>query len=394
MSKEFDPSANWIPAQLKKPVREALDAGWKPGKDRIKAGGWFLYSPKGSEKFYIPNTCKDPDTVAKKLRALISKAYLSEPNAFEPTMPPEAAALLQDWSESAIMSGAVIIPGPIPHIRCPVCDLEYEGWEAFANHQGECGEAAIAAAEKSSPEKERARVVALRTEGKTYSEIVEMVDLPQHEVAALVASLNGGLPPKKPKPVLPKGGGAVRPAEGVLQSATDSTESVHSGTISTKEEAPLATESTTPTPKPGTKQESEATPKPRKGGYKWTQVNGRGNPLHEIVYEAVRMNRRFNAETDSKYAKRLADYIEGEGLLGKLPNADPDVQAAYVLGQIKELLGLGQPQEPEEDPEVIKQLQVQVAEKDAEIANLTKKVGEYTDFFLAMSEMAPKEKDK
>lgn len=391
MGREFDASANWIPAQLKKPVREALDAGWKPGKDRIKAGGWFLYSPKGTEKFYIPITCKDPDTVAKKLRALISKAYLSEPNAFEPSMPPEAAALVQGWADEAITAGAVIIPGPIPHIRCPVCDLEYEGWEAFANHQDECERAAKAAAEKNAAEKERARVVALRAKGKTYSEIAEMVSLPRHEVAAIVASLNGDLPVKKPKPVPPKGGDVDRPSEGALQDVTGSIEPGHSGTISTKEETPLATESNTPTPKPGPKQAPKAEAKPRKGGYSWTQVNGRGNPLHEIMYEAVRMNRRFNAETDSKYAKRLADYIEGEGLLGKLPDADPDVQAAYVLGQIKELLGVGEPQESEEDAETIKKLEASVAEKDGQIADLTKRVGEYSDFFSAMSEMAPKE---
>ena len=389
MSRVFDPSANWIPAQLKKPVREALDAGWKPGKDRIKAGGWFIYSPKGSEKFYVPSACKDPDTVAKKLRALISKAYLSEPNAFEPNPPAGAVDQLVALSDSAIMKGAVIVPGPVPHIRCPICDLEYEGWEAFANHQDECAKAV-----KASTEKERARVVALRAEGKTYSEIAEMVSLPRHEVAAIVAALNGGLPAKRSKAVPKEGGGADRPSEGVPQSATDSTEPVHSGTISTKEETPLATESTTPTPKPGPKQELKPEAKPRKGGYKWTQVNGRGNPLHEIMYEAVRMNRRFNAETDSKYAKRLADYIEGEGLLGKLPDADPDVQAAFVLGQVKELLGVGEVLPSEEDAETIKQLQVSVAEKDVHIASLTKKVGEFSDFFSAMSEMAPKEGSK
>lgn len=393
MSRVFDPSANWIPAQLKKPVREALDAGWKPGKDRIKAGGWFLYSPKGTEKFYVPITCKDPDTVAKKLRALISKAYLSEPSAFEPNMPPEAAVQLQGWSEAAITAGAVIIPGPIPHIRCPVCDLEYEGWEAFANHQDECAKAAKAAAEKASTEKERARVIDLRTEGKTYSEIAEVVSLPRHEVAAIVASLNGDLPAKQPKAVPKEGGSAVRPSEGVPQSATDSTESVHSGTISTKEETPLATESTTPTPKPGPKQAPKPEAKPRKGGYSWTQVNGRGNPLHEIMYESVRMNRRFNGETDSKYAKRLADYIEGEGLLGKLPDADPDVQAAFVLGQIRELLGVGEVQASEEDAETIKQLEVSVAEKDVEIAALNKKVGDLRGVLSTLSDLA-KETDK
>lgn len=389
MGRAFDPSASWVPAQLRKPVKEALEAGWTPGKDRIKAGGWFIYSPKKTEKFYVPITCKDPDNVAKKLRSLISSAYIRETNAFEPNMAraPHVTEYLSGLAENAVLEGAIIRPGPTPTIECPDCDLEFTGWDAFAGHQKACQERVRA---RLAAKDERARVVALRTEGKTYSEIADMVSLPRHEVAAIVASLNGDLPAKRPKVVPEEGGTAARPSEGTSQNADGWTETVHSGTIGNKEETPLATESSTPTPKPGPKTPSKAEPT-RKGGYKWTQVNGRGNPLHEIMYETIRMNRRFNAETDSKYAKRLSDYIEGEGLLGKLPNADPEVQAAYVLGQIKELLGVSEPQEPEEDPEVIKQLQVQVAEKDAEIATLTKKVGEYSDFFSAMSEMAPKE---
>lgn len=392
MSRVFDPSANWIPAQLKKPVREALDAGWTPADRRLGGGGWFIYSPKKSERFCVPNVCKDPDTVAKKLRALISDAYIKEGSAFEPNVGDSrlGVAVMSGLAHQAIMDGATIIPGPDPVIRCPVCDDEFTGWDAFANHQNKCAKAASEAKQA----KERARVVDLRAEGKTYSEIAEAVSLPRHEVAAIVASLNGDLPAKEPKPVPEEGDGADRPSEGVSQNATDSTESVHSGTISTKEETPLATESNTPTPKPGPKQELKPEPKPRKGGHKWTQVNGRGNPLHEILYEAVRMNRRFSAETDSKFAKRLADYIEGEGLLGKLPDADPDVQAAYVLGQIKELLGVSDVAESEETTQIIKNLEDRAAKHVEEIEALTKKVGEFSDFFTAMSEMAPKEATK
>lgn len=154
----------------------------------------------------------------------------------------------------------------------------------------------------------------------------------------------------------------------------------------------MATQSSTPTPKPGPKPGPAPQRNPetgRKQGYQWTQVNGRGNPLHEIIYEAVRMTRRFKDETDSKYSKRLADYIEGEGLLAKLPDADPDVQAAYVLGQIRDLLGGGEPQGLSE--EEVEQFKKDIAERDEQIAGLTKKVDEYKDFFSAMSEMAPKE---
>lgn len=384
MSGSFDPSASYVPAGLRKAAKEATNLGWTAKKSGRE--GWFLRSPKGSERFYIPITCKDADALARKLRSKINNAYVNERSAFKPDLPPEAAATMLALAESAMAKGAVIVPGPDPHITCPVCDEEYEGWEAFANHQEACSKAAAEAKQA----KERARVVDLRAAGKTYSEIAEMVSLPRHEVAAIVASLNGDLPAKQAKAVPEEGGSADRPSEGVPQSATDSTESGHSGTISTKEETPLATQSTTPTPKPGPK--ATANPETgRKQGYKWTQVKGRENPLHEIIYEAVRMNRRFTSETDSKWTKRLADYIEGEGLLGKLPQADPDVQAAYVLGQIKELLGVGEPQASEEDAETIKKLEATVAEKDAEIATLTKKVGEFNDFFSAMSEMAPKE---
>lgn len=383
MSGSFDPSASYVPAGLRKAAKEATNLGWTAKKSGRE--GWFLRSPKGSERFYIPITCKDADALSRKLRSKINNAYVNERSAFKPDLPPEAAATMLALAESAMAKGAVIVPGPDPHITCPVCDEEYEGWEAFANHQEACSKAAAEAKQA----KERARVVDLRAAGKTYSEIAEMVSLPRHEVAAIVASLNGDLPARQAKAVPEEGGSADRPSEGVPQSATDSTESGHSGTISTKEETPLATESNTPTPKPGPKPEA----KPRKGGYKWTQVNGRGNPLHEIMYEAVRMNRRFNAETDSKYAKRLADYIEGEGLLGKLPNADPDVQAAYVLGQIKELLGVGEPQESEEDAETIKQLQVSVAQKTEEIDTLTKKVGDLRGILSTFSDLA-KEAEK
>lgn len=151
----------------------------------------------------------------------------------------------------------------------------------------------------------------------------------------------------------------------------------------------MASENNAVAPKPAPAQPERNPKTGRKQGYKWTQVNGRDNPLHEILYEAVRMTRRFKEETDSKYTRRLADYIEDEGLLGKLPNADPDVQAAFVLGKIRELLGEGVMEGPSE--EEIEKFKADIASKDEEIAALTKKNGEYADFFSAMSEMAPKE---
>lgn len=340
MGASFDPSASYVPAGLRKAAKEATNLGWTAKKSGRE--GWFLRSPKGSEKFYIPSTCKDADTLARKLRSKINNAYVNERSAFKPDLPPEAASVMLALAESAMAKGAVIVPGPDPHITCPVCDDEYEGWEAFANHQDDCAKAADAA--------KRQREATVQN---------QPID---------------------------------RFIEGASQGVTEQAESAHSGTISTKEETPLATQSSTPTPKPGPQPGSAAQRNPetgRKQGYRWKVVNGRGNPLHEILYTAVRMNRRLREETDSNWTYRLAEFIESEGLLGKLPEADPDLQAAYVLGQIRDLLGGGEPQGPSE--EEIEQFKKDIAERDEQIAGLTKKVDEYKDFFSTMSELAPKE---
>lgn len=345
MGRVFDPSASWIPAQLKRPVKEALEAGWTPGKDRIKAGGWFIYSPKKTEKFYIPITCKDPDNVAKKLRALISKAYLTETNAFEPDMAREPGKTddLVRLSEGAVLDGAIIRPGPVPSIQCPDCDLEFTGWDAFAAHQAPC------------QERVRARLAE-----------EQAAQVPEEQGEADVLS------------------------EGASQTVPDSTEPAQSGTIGTKEETSMASESTTPAPE--TKRTGAPTHNPktgRKRGYSWTPVKGKENPLHEVLYEACRYTRRFKNETDSKYSLRLAQYIEDEGLLNRLAfDVDVEAGATLLLDQVRELLGI---EESKPDEGAIEQLKQDIATKDEQIADLTKKVGEYSDFFSAMSEMAPKE---
>lgn len=161
----------------------------------------------------------------------------------------------------------------------------------------------------------------------------------------------------------------------------------------------MASVSTTPAPKPGPK----VTPKPgpeidpktgRKRGYRWTQVTGKGNPLHEILYTAVRMNRRVRDETDSQWTLRMAEFIEAEGLLGKLPDADPELRAAYLLNQIREVLYPdGEP--VEENPEEIEQYEQAIAAKDAEIATkneeiegLNKEVSTLKEFFGTMNSLA------
>lgn len=329
MGASFEPSASYVPAGLRKAAKEALNMGWTARKSGRE--GWFLRSPKGKQKFYLPVSCKDADALARELRSRINKAYLAESGGVGPKygdVPGAVDQLTRMQDKVMEQTGASIRQGPDPTLACPDCDGEWLEVDGFMAHQEAC----------------------------------------QANVRARLAAAHAS------------------------QGVTEQAESAHSGTISTKEEAPLATQSSTPTPKPGPKPGPAPQRNPetgRKQGYQWTQVNGRGNPLHEIIYEAVRMTRRFKDETDSKYSKRLADYIEGEGLLAKLPDADPDVQAAYVLGQIRDLLGGGEPQGLSE--EEVEQFKKDIAERDEQIAGLTKKVDEYKDFFSAMSEMAPKE---
>lgn len=336
MSRGFDPSASWVPAQLRKPVKEALSQGWTPGKDRVKAGGWFIYSPKRTEKFYVPITCNDPDMLARKLRSLINKAYLAEDSAFEPGISsmPGQVEKIHRIQDKVLEAGPGIAQGPSPYLTCPDCDGEWLEIEGFMAHQAAC--------------QERVRAHLAAEQERTVPE---------------------------------EGDGAVRPSEGVSQDVTDSTEPVHSGTISTKEETPLADESSTPTPKPGPKTG-------RARGYTWTQVTGKENPLHEVLYEAVRYTRRFKNETDSKYTLRLAQYIEAEGLLNRLAFADPDVQATATLEKIRELLGGGEDQSTEEDALTIKQLEDEVAKKTAEIETLTNKVTNLRGVLDTLSSLA------
>lgn len=323
----FSASDSWIPAQLRKPVREALESGWLPAKGRTKSGGWWIYSPKKTQKFYVPITCKSPDIVAKKLRELITKAYLAERSSFVQGHGDGGADTPQmmEMVEGIIADGVRIIPGSDMQMECPVCEVSFMSWEAFAAHQEGC----LA--------KEAARNAEEQAKGQ--------------------------------------------PAETV----PDLTEPAQSGTIGTKEETPVATESTTPTPapKPGPKAS-------RKKGYTWTVVKGKENPLHEVLYEACRYTRRFKNETDSKYSLRLAQYIEEQDLLSRLAFADPDMQATALLEQIREIVGAGEP----EDNEEAEQLKKDAAEKDEQITALTAKVGELRGLIRSLSELASEEADK
>lgn len=339
MSGSFDPSASYVPAGLRKAAREAVSLGWTAKKSGRE--GWFIRSPKGTQKFYVPITCKDADALSRKLRSLVNKAYLSEGGGLLPDFgaEPGAIAHLVGLQDKVMELGVSINQGPDPTLTCRDCDGEWVEIEGFIAHQDACRE------------RVRARLAAEQAK-----------EVPEEQ------------------------GEADRPSDGVQQDVTDSTKPGHSGIISTKEETPLATTSSTPAPKPGPK--TTRNPETgRKQGYKWTQVNGRGNPLHEIIYTAVRMNRRLRDETDSQWTRRLADFIESEGLLGKLPDATPEGQAAYMINQIKDVIWPnGMP--VDQDPEEIEQYQQEIATKNEEIEGLKKEVGTLKEFLGTMNSLA------
>jgi hypothetical protein len=275
MPSSFDPSARYVPRGLRKAATEALEMGWtaKPTHN-----GWFLRSPKKTQEFYVPNSAKDPDALAKILRSRVTRAYLVEASAFRPNLdgaPDEVEGLMRRV-DKAIEGGATLRPGVSPIPMCTVCDEEFTSWDAFASHQGACESAALAplAAEQDAVVPE--------------------------EVAT-----------------------AVEPSEGLVvevpEEASETNETSEPGTIGTKEEAPLETENAS-----------------KRGGYTWTHVQA--ETLHRALYEAIIKKGRRKGETDSKWSKRLAEHIESEGLLNNVFVQSDDSDTS-ILNQIRELLG-------------------------------------------------------
>lgn len=275
MPSSFDPSARYVPRGLRKAASEALSQGWKA---KPTHNGWFLKSPKGSQEFYIPNSAKDPDALAKILRSRINRAYLTEKSAFEADLNavPGMVDRLMDGVNGAVESGASFHPGPDPTSTCIVCDVEFTSWDAFAAHQGACEAAALAA-------------LGAEQEGKASPEVEP----------------------------------AVEPSEGLVvevpEDASETNKTSETGTIGTKEETPLATENTH-----------------KRGGYTWTYVQA--ETLHRAIYEAIAKKARRKGETDSKWSKRLAEHIESEGLLNNVFIQSDDSDTS-ILNQIRALLG-------------------------------------------------------
>lgn len=276
MSGSLDPQASYVPAGLRKAVKEALDMGWTARKSG--SGGWFIRSPKGSQKFYIPITAKDPDVLARKLRSLINKAYIAESGGVGPKFSEEPAFVrMVSNAGDRVMeaTGAVIKPGPDPTLTCPDCDGEWVEIEGFVAHQKAC------------QERVRARLAAAQQEEVPVEVVV-----------------------------------ADEPSTGRTE---DVPEQPQSGTIAHEEETLTDTAATPPR-------------KIKRGS--WTQTTN--DPLHRALYVAIRAVPRRQNETDSKWARRLADYFGEENLMAEvLPDYEPidEVSAARTLAQIRALVG-------------------------------------------------------
>lgn len=279
MSGSFDPQASYVPAGLRKATKEALSQGWTAKKSG--SGGWFIRSPKGTQKFYIPITAKDPDALATKLRALINKAYLSERTSFEArngggTAEKEFIDKIVDAGTFVIeRTGAAIQTGPSPTLPCPDCDGEFLEIEGFMAHQPSC------------QERVRARLAA-----------------------------------EQARAVSEEGDDVVEPA---TERTEDVPEQPQSGTIAHEEETLADTE------------EVQASKRTRRS---WTLTTN--DPLHRALYVAIHANPRRANETESKWSRRLADYFVEENLLDEvLPELGPgdELTAARVLAQIRALVG-------------------------------------------------------
>lgn len=305
MSGSMNPQARYVPAGLRKAVDEALRLGWTAKKSG--SGGWTIRSPKGTQSFYVPITAKDPDALATRLRSKMSKAYLTEKSAFHPSLPDEVVNAVMPAVEASLAEGVSIQPGTSPTSVCTDCNVEFLTWEAFAVHQKGCQERV--AAEREALEE---KILTLRTEGTTYEDIANAVNMDVVEVQQILA-------------VLTEGYEQVAVPE---ERTEDVPEETQSGTIAHEEETLADTN------------EGQVPTRARAKRGAWTLTTN--DPLHRALYVAIRTNPRRINETDSKWARRLADYFVEESLLDEvLPEFEPtdEVSAGRVLAQIRALVG-------------------------------------------------------
>lgn len=299
MSGSMNPQARYVPAGLRKAVDEALRLGWTAKKSG--SGGWTIRSPKGTQSFYVPITAKDPDALATRLRSKMSKAYLTEKSAFHPSLPDEVVNAVMPAVEASLAEGVSIQPGTSPTSVCPDCNVEFLTWEAFAAHQKGCQERV--AAEREALEE---KILTLYTEGTSVADISLAVNLHHTEVLETIAPF----------------------VADEQERTEDVPEETQSGTIAHEEETLADTN------------EGQVPTRARAKRGTWTLTTN--DPLHRALYVAIRTNPRRTNETDSKWARRLADYFVEESLLDEvLPEFEPtdEVTAGRVLAQIRALVG-------------------------------------------------------
>lgn len=312
MSGSLNPQASYVPAGLRKAVSEALRLGWTAKKSG--QGGWRIHSPKGTQRFYIPITAKDPDALATVLRSKMSKAYLTEKSAFHPSLPEGIVNAVMPAVEATLAEGVSIQPGTSPTSVCPDCEVEFLTWEAFAAHQKACQERV--AAEREAIEE---KILSLYSEGNAFKDIASAVNLPLDEVEEIIAALTEGAEQVE---VPEEGDDVVVPSEGRTEDVPEQTQS---GTIAHEEETLTDTEEV-------------RVPKQKRGS--WTLTTN--DPLHRALYVALREAPRRANETDSKWARRLADcFMEKDLLAEVLPEFEPtdEVSASRMLAQIRVLVG-------------------------------------------------------
>lgn len=120
-----------IPKELRTTVRRAISMGWTAKK--TSSGGHTMYSPKKTERFYVPITAKDPHSLARTFDTLISKAFIAE----EPALLDASPSLTTRVVETLAEKGGSINLGPSPTIVCALCRprVEFLDYEGFAAHR-------------------------------------------------------------------------------------------------------------------------------------------------------------------------------------------------------------------------------------------------------------------
>lgn len=120
-----------IPKDLRETVKRAISMGWTAKK--TSSGGHTMHSPRGTARFYVPITAKDPSTLARTFDVLISKTYIAENPGLNESDPETMAFVV----EGIAKKGGSVNVGMAPTIVCALCKprVEFIDYEGFAAHQ-------------------------------------------------------------------------------------------------------------------------------------------------------------------------------------------------------------------------------------------------------------------